>query len=74
MLGARWSYHDSLGRLLDVDPVENASLMPWLTATVFLHSVMIQERRGMLRVWNVSLVLATGVLAILGTFLVRSAS
>jgi cytochrome c-type biogenesis protein CcmF len=46
--------------------------MPWLTGTAFLHSVMIQERRGMLKVWNVSLVLATGVLAILGTFLVRS--
>jgi cytochrome c-type biogenesis protein CcmF len=54
------------------DPVENASLMPWLTGTAFLHSVMIQEKRGMLKVWNVSLVLATGVLAILGTFLVRS--
>ena len=46
--------------------------MPWLTGTAFLHSVMIQERRGMLKVWNVSLILATGVLAILGTFLVRS--
>jgi cytochrome c-type biogenesis protein CcmF len=46
--------------------------MPWLTGTAFLHSVMIQERRGMLKIWNVSLVLATGVLAILGTFLVRS--
>ena len=46
--------------------------MPWLTGTAFLHSVMIQEKRGMLKVWNVSLVLATGVLAILGTFLVRS--
>jgi cytochrome c-type biogenesis protein CcmF len=56
------------------DPVENASLMPWLTGTAFLHSVMIQEKRGMLKVWNVSLVLATGVLAILGTFLVRSGS
>ena len=46
--------------------------MPWLTGTAFLHSVMIQERRGMLKIWNVSLVLATGILAILGTFLVRS--
>ena len=53
-------------------PVENASLMPWLTGTAFLHSAMIQEKRGMLKIWNVSLVLATGVLAILGTFLVRS--
>ena len=53
-------------------PVENASLMPWLTGTAFLHSLMIQEKRGMLKVWNVSLVLATGTLAIMGTFLVRS--
>ena len=46
--------------------------MPWLTGTAFLHSLMIQEKRGMLKVWNVSLVLATGTLAIMGTFLVRS--
>ena len=73
MLGARWSYHElDWGGYWMWDPVENASLMPWLTATAFLHSVMIQERRGMLRTWNVSLVLATGVLSILGTFLVRS--
>src|SRR4051794_6115565 len=73
VLGARWSYHElDWGGYWMWDPVENASLMPWLTATAFLHSVMIQERRGMLRTWNVSLVLATGVLAILGTFLVRS--
>jgi cytochrome c-type biogenesis protein CcmF len=52
--------------------VENASLMPWLTATAFIHSLMIQEKRGMLKVWNASLVLATGTLAIMGTFLVRS--
>ena len=67
VLGARWSYHElDWGGYWMWDPVENASLMPWLTATAFLHSVMIQERRGMLRTWNVSLVLATGVLAILG--------
>src|SRR4051794_8391115 len=73
VLGARWSYHElDWGGYWMWDPVENASLMPWLTATAFLHSVMIQERRGMLRTWNVSLVLTTGVLAILGTFLVRS--
>jgi cytochrome c-type biogenesis protein CcmF len=73
VLGARWSYHElDWGGYWMWDPVENASLMPWLTATAFLHSVMIQERRGMLRIWNVSLVLSTGVLAILGTFLVRS--
>ena len=73
MLGARWSYTElGWGGYWAWDPVENASLMPWLIGTAFLHSVMIQEKRGMLKVWNVSLVLATGVLAILGTFLVRS--
>jgi cytochrome c-type biogenesis protein CcmF len=73
MLGARWSYMElGWGGYWAWDPVENASLMPWLTGTAFLHSVMIQEKRGMLKVWNVSLVLTTGVLAILGTFLVRS--
>ena len=73
LLGALWSYSElGWGGYWAWDPVENASLMPWLTGTAFLHSVMIQEKRGMLKVWNVSLVLATGVLAILGTFLVRS--
>ncbi len=73
ILGARWSYTElGWGGYWAWDPVENASLMPWLTGTAFLHSVMIQEKRGMLKIWNVSLVLATGVLAILGTFLVRS--
>jgi cytochrome c-type biogenesis protein CcmF len=73
VLGARWSYHElGWGGYWAWDPVENASLMPWLTGTAFLHSVMIQERRGMLKVWNVSLILASGILAVLGTFLVRS--
>ena len=73
VLGARWSYTElGWGGYWAWDPVENASLMPWLTGTAFLHSVMIQEKRGMLKVWNASLVLATGILAILGTFLVRS--
>ncbi len=54
------------------DPVENASFLPWLTATAYLHSVMVQERRGMLRVWNLSLLCATFALTILGTFLTRS--
>ncbi|MDX6696985.1 MAG: cytochrome c-type biosis protein CcmF [Solirubrobacteraceae bacterium] len=73
LLGARWSYVElGWGGYWGWDPVENASLLPWLTGTAFLHSVMIQEKRGMLKVWNVSLVLATGILAILGTFLVRS--
>jgi cytochrome c-type biogenesis protein CcmF len=73
VLGARWSYAElGWGGYWAWDGVENAALMPWLTGTAFLHSVMIQERRGMLKVWNVSLVLATGILAILGTFVVRS--
>src|SRR4051812_35841316 len=73
LLGARWSYSElGWGGYWAWDPVENASLMPWLCGTAFLHSAMIQEKRGMLKVWNVSLVLATGVLAVLGTFLVRS--
>src|SRR5207248_11443942 len=73
VLGARWSYAElGWGGYWAWDPVENASLLPWLTGTAFIHSIMIQEKRGMLRVWNVSLVLATGILAILGTFLVRS--
>ncbi|MSW96363.1 MAG: heme lyase CcmF/NrfE family subunit, partial [Actinobacteria bacterium] len=73
ILGARWSYAElGWGGYWAWDPVENASLLPWLTGTAFLHSVMIQERRGMLKVWNASLILATGILCILGTFLVRS--
>jgi cytochrome c-type biogenesis protein CcmF len=73
VLGARWSYSElGWGGYWGWDGVENAALMPWLTGTAFLHSLMIQEKRGMLRIWNVSLVLATGILAILGTFVVRS--
>ncbi|MEA2276595.1 MAG: cytochrome c-type biosis protein CcmF [Solirubrobacteraceae bacterium] len=73
LLGARWSYSElGWGGYWAWDPVENASLLPWLTGTAFLHSVMVQEKRGMLKIWNVSLILTTGVLAILGTFLVRS--
>src|SRR5437764_3968859 len=73
LLGARWSYSElGWGGYWGWDAVENASLMPWLTATAFLHSLMIQEKRGMLKVWNVSLVMATGTLAVMGTFLVRS--
>jgi cytochrome c-type biogenesis protein CcmF len=71
--GMWWSY-DVLGwgGYWAWDPVENASFMPWLTATAFLHSGMVQERRGMLRVWNLSLIVATFLLTILGTFLTRS--
>jgi cytochrome c-type biogenesis protein CcmF len=73
LLGARWSYAElGWGGYWAWDPVENASLMPWLTGTAFLHSIMVQEKRGMLKTWNASLILATGTLAILGTFLVRS--
>jgi cytochrome c-type biogenesis protein CcmF len=73
LLGASWSYSElGWGGYWAWDAVENASLLPWLTGTAFLHSLMIQERRGMLKVWNVSLALATGTLAIMGTFLVRS--
>jgi cytochrome c-type biogenesis protein CcmF len=73
ILGARWSYSElGWGGYWAWDPVENASLLPWLTGTAFLHSVMLQERRGMLKTWNASLILGTGTLAILGTFLVRS--
>ncbi|MCB0995956.1 MAG: heme lyase CcmF/NrfE family subunit [Acidimicrobiales bacterium] len=73
VLGAWWSY-DVLGwgGYWGWDPVENASFLPWLTGTAYLHSVMVQERRGMLRVWNLSLVCATFALTILGTFLTRS--
>jgi cytochrome c-type biogenesis protein CcmF len=73
LLGARWSYTElGWGGYWAWDPVENAALMPWLCTTAFIHSIMIQEKRGMLKVWNASLILASGTLAILGTFLVRS--
>jgi len=72
-LGAWWSYEVlGWGGYWGWDPVENASLLPWLTGTAYLHSVMVQERRGMLRVWNLSLLCATFSLTILGTFLTRS--
>ncbi len=73
LLGARWSYSElGWGGYWGWDPVENASLMPWLIGTAFLHSIMVQEKRGMLKIWNVSLICATYSLALLGTFLVRS--
>jgi cytochrome c-type biogenesis protein CcmF len=73
LLGSFWSYDElGWGGYWGWDPVENAALMPWLAGTAFLHSVMVQEKRGMLRVWNVSLIAATFTLALLGTFLVRS--
>ena len=73
ILGGWWSY-EVLGwsGVWGWDPVENASFLPWLTATAYIHSVLVQERRGMLRVWNISLLIATFALTILGTFLTRS--
>ncbi len=73
LIGARWSWSElGWGGYWAWDPVENAALMPWLAGTAFLHSFMVQEKRGLLKMWNVCLVLGAGILAILGTFLVRS--
>ncbi|MFN2588523.1 MAG: heme lyase CcmF/NrfE family subunit [Actinomycetota bacterium] len=73
VLGGAWAYTElGWGGYWAWDPVENASFMPWLTATAFLHSVVIQEKRRMFKVWNVSLIVLTYVLAIFGTFLTRS--
>ena len=72
-LGMLWAYEElGWGGYWGWDPVENAGLLPWFTATAFLHSVMVQERRGMLRVWNVTLVITTFFLTIFGTFMTRS--
>lgn len=73
LLGAKWAYVElGWGGYWAWDPVENASLMPWLTATAYLHSVMIQERRNMLKVWNIVLIILTFSLTIFGTFITRS--
>jgi cytochrome c-type biogenesis protein CcmF len=73
LLGARWSYTElGWGGYWAWDPVENAALMPWLLGTAFLHSIMVQEKRGMLKVWNATLIVGTFSMALLGTFLVRS--
>ena len=72
-LGAHWAYNVlGWGGYWGWDPVENASLMPWLTGTAFLHSVMMQEKRGMLKTWNMWLIFTTFMLSIFGTFLTRS--
>src|ERR1700704_6376464 len=72
-LGMIWAYEElGWGGDWEWDPVENAGLLPWFTATAFLHSVMVQERRSMLRVWNVTLVIVTFFLTIFGTFMTRS--
>ena len=71
--GAWWSYEVlGWGGYWAWDPVENASFLPWLTATAFVHSVMVQERRGMLKTWNLSLIIGTFLLTLFGTFLTRS--
>src|SRR6266704_1463394 len=73
LIGGWWSYHVlGWGGYWAWDPVENAAFMPWLTGTAFLHSVMIQERRRMLRLWNLALVIMTFSLTLFGTFLTRS--
>ena len=73
LLGGWWAYVElGWGGYWAWDPVENASLIPWLTCTAFLHSVMIEERKKMLRVWNLSLVIMSFLLSILGTFITRS--
>jgi len=73
LLGARWAYIElGWGGYWGWDPVENASLMPWLVGTAFLHSVMVEQRRGMMKTWNVALIVLTFELSIFGTFLTRS--
>ncbi|MBF0165781.1 MAG: heme lyase CcmF/NrfE family subunit [Magnetococcales bacterium] len=73
VFGAYWAYYElGWGGYWAWDPVENASFMPWLTGLAFLHSVMVQERRGMFRTWNLFLIITTFALSLLGTFLVRS--
>ena len=73
LLGGKWAYVElGWGGYWGWDPVENSSLMPWLVGTAFLHSIMVQERKGMLKTWNMVLVIATYALCIFGTFLTRS--
>ena len=73
LLGSHWAYTEvGWGGFWAWDPVENAALMPWLVATAFLHSVMVQERKGMLKVWNIALIAGAFALSIFGTFLTRS--
>ena len=73
ILGGQWAYEElGWGGFWAWDPVENAAFMPWLTGTAFLHSVMIQEKRNMLKIWNVVLIIITYGLTIIGTFLTRS--
>src|ERR1700756_3028948 len=73
LLGGKWAYHElGWGGFWAWDPVENASLMPWLIGTAFLHSVMVQEKKGMLKVWNIVLVTLAYTMSLVGTWLTRS--
>jgi cytochrome c-type biogenesis protein CcmF len=73
VLGSWWSYQVlGWGGFWGWDPVENAALLPWLTATAYIHSVIVQDRRGLFRIWNISLAIATFALTVLGTFFTRS--
>jgi cytochrome c-type biogenesis protein CcmF len=73
IMGGNWAYHElGWGGFWAWDPVENASLMPWLIGTAYLHSVMVQEKKGMLKVWNIVLVVMAFVMSVYGTFLTRS--
>jgi cytochrome c-type biogenesis protein CcmF len=73
LMGSWWAYHVlGWGGYWGWDPVENAALMPWLTGSAFVHSIMIQERKGMLKVWNMGLIIVTFLLSVFGTFVVRS--
>jgi cytochrome c-type biogenesis protein CcmF len=73
LLGGKWAYHElGWGGFWAWDPVENASMMPWLIGTAFLHSVMVQEKKGMLKVWNIVLVIMSYIMSLFGTFLTRS--
>ncbi|GBC85381.1 Cytochrome c-type biogenesis protein CcmF [bacterium HR11] len=73
LIGSRWAYQElGWGGYWAWDPVENASLMPWLLSTAYLHSIMVQEKKNMLRAWNITLIMATFLLSVLGTFITRS--
>ena len=73
LLGGNWAYHElGWGGFWAWDPVENASLMPWISGTAFLHSVMVQEKKGMLKVWNIVLVILAYIMSLVGTWLTRS--
>ena len=73
ILGGQWAYYElGWGGYWAWDPVENSSLLPWITATAFLHSAMVQEKREVLKIWNYILIIITFSLTIIGTFITRS--